>query len=313
MVHLSMEVSDMKKFLLNIAIFFAIVAAVDFSLGKVFHYLQARAGGRTGAEYYVCEKATEDVIIMGSSRASHHYVPEIISEKLGMSCFNAGQDGNGIILHYGRWIMLKEHHIPKLIIYDITTEFDIASTDNMIYVDRLKPFCNNGSVMGYVTELFPIERIKLQSKMYRYNYKWIEMISDCILKSDYMTPKGYIPMNGHIRKEVINSEKRIITKDINIDSTKLNYLERLIKEAQAVGVKIIFVVSPIWKGGSYNKGIYLNVKSLASKYDCLYYEYSSSEICDNPDYFEDSSHLNDKGAKTFTEVLTNLLLTYEFK
>ena len=45
----------MKKFLLNIAIFFTIVAVVDFSLGKAFHYLQARAGGRTGAEYYVCE------------------------------------------------------------------------------------------------------------------------------------------------------------------------------------------------------------------------------------------------------------------
>ena len=91
--------------LIYVAIFFAIVAVVDFSLGRTFHFLQARAGGITGAEYYVCEKVTEDIIIMGSSRASHHYVPEIISEELGMSCFNAGRDGNGIILQYGRCCM----------------------------------------------------------------------------------------------------------------------------------------------------------------------------------------------------------------
>lgn len=41
MAHLYMEVSDMRRFLINIAMFFAIVVAVDFSLGSVFHYLQA--------------------------------------------------------------------------------------------------------------------------------------------------------------------------------------------------------------------------------------------------------------------------------
>ena len=62
----------MKKFLIQIAIFFAIVAVVDVSLGQLFHYLQTtKAGGRTGNEYYACKKTNEDVIIMGSSRAMH--------------------------------------------------------------------------------------------------------------------------------------------------------------------------------------------------------------------------------------------------
>ena len=34
-------------------------------------------------------------------------------------------------------------------------------------------------------------------------------------------------------------------------------------------------------------------------------EYIDSDICENPDYFEDSSHLNDKGARTFTEDLVS--------
>lgn len=93
---------------------------------------------------------------MGSSRASHHYVPEIISEKLGMSCFNAGQDGNGIILQYGRWKMLSERYTPKLIIYDINPGFDMVVNDNMTYVDRLKPFCYEVAVKNYVSSIFPM-------------------------------------------------------------------------------------------------------------------------------------------------------------
>ena len=54
----------MKRFIINILVFFGIVAAVDVVAGKVFGYLQANvAGGRTGAEYYACKKSSEDVII----------------------------------------------------------------------------------------------------------------------------------------------------------------------------------------------------------------------------------------------------------
>ena len=66
----------MKKFLLKIVLFFAIVAVVDVATGKLFRYVQSNmAGGRTGAEWYACRESSEDIIIMGSSRASHHYVP----------------------------------------------------------------------------------------------------------------------------------------------------------------------------------------------------------------------------------------------
>ena len=114
-----MGASDMKTYVLRILLFFGIVAVVDVAAGKVFHYLQAnKAGGRTGAEYHACRESNEDIIILGSSRASHHYIPRIIEDGLGMTCFNAGQDGNGIILQYGRWKMISERYTPKMIIYD---------------------------------------------------------------------------------------------------------------------------------------------------------------------------------------------------
>lgn len=299
-----MGVSNMKKFLIHIVIFFAIVAVVDFSLGKLFYYLQStKAGGRTGVEYYACEKSNDDIIIMGSSRAAHHYVPEIITEKTGLSCFNAGQDGNGIILQYGRWKMISERYSPKVILYDITPVFDLEQNDNMAYVDRLKPFCNNTSVKGYVASIFPMEKIKLYSSMYRYNYKFIEMSFDCLLKGNYMKLAGYLPANGHIREEVVRKPVKKTTTAIETDSVKFFYLEQLVKEAKAINTKVVFVVSPYWKGGSYSANAYDQIQALANKYSIQFIDYTDSDICNNPDNFEDSMHLNDKGARTFTDDL----------
>ena len=293
----------MKKFLINIAIFFAIVVAVDFSLGKVFHYLQSTAGGRTGAEFYVCEKATEDVIIMGSSRASHHYVPDIISESLGMTCFNAGQDGNGIILQYGRWKMLSERYTPKLLIYDISTEFDLAENDNMAYVDRLKPFACYDAVRNYVADIFPMEKLKLFSKLYCYNYKFIEMFSDCRQKGDKVSKTGYIPLYGHIRYEIVQKERVVSNVVIRQNFEKAYYLEQLVKETKIAGTKLIFVVSPYWKGYGYGKKTYSQIAELSKRYDVPFIEYIESGICNDPENFEDSYHLNDRGARIFTEDL----------
>lgn len=300
MVHLFMGVSEMKKFLIHIAVFFAIVAVVDFSLGKLFYYLQStKAGGRTGAEYYACEKSNEDIIIMGSSRASHHYVPQMISDSLGMSCFNAGQDGNGIILQYGRWKMISERYTPKVLIYDVTPGFDLQENDNMAYVDRLKPFCYDGKVKNYVADIFPMERWKLFSQMYRYNYKFLEMLLDCVKSKDDQL-YGYIPLYGQIRKEVVEGASKHKVKAVKFDETKLQYLECLAQECQAKNIQLIFVVSPYFKGGSFDEETFSPVSDIATKYGLPFYYLNVSEFTDNPKLFKDSHHLNNEGAKAFT-------------
>ena len=304
-----MGASDMKKYLLQIALFFAIVAVVDFAAGKLFRYVQAnRAGGRTGAEWYACRESNEDIIIMGSSRASHHYVPQIMSDSLGMSCFNAGQDGNGIILQYGRWKMISERYAPKVLIYDVTPGFDLQENDNMAYVDRLKPFCDDSEVKNYVAGIFPIERWKLYSQMYRYNYKFLEMLSDCAKTKDAKL-NGYIPLYGQIRKEVVEEASNAKVKPIEFDETKLQYLECLAQECQARNTQLIFVASPYYKGGSYNEESFSPISELAAKYGLPFYYLNVSEFIDNPDLFKDSHHLNDEGAKAFTSEILHRIVS----
>jgi len=301
--HLSMGASDMKRFVINILIFFGIVAVIDFAVGKVFHYLQAnKAGGRTGAEYYACKESKEDIIIMGSSRASHHYVPQIITDSLGLSCFNAGQDGNGIILQYGRWKMISERYSPKLIIYDVNPIFDLCKNDNMTYVDRLKPFCNNNEVKDYVSTISPMEKCKLFSQMYCYNYKFIEMAFDCT-KHRGDKRKGYLPLYGEIRREMVESDKTVKRHDMAIDDIKVKYLSQLASDCREKGTKLFFVASPCFRGGGLTIESFRAVSDISELYGIPFLYYYESDFSENADLFKDSQHLNDEGAMLFTKEL----------
>lgn len=309
MVHLSMGVSDMMKFLIKIAVFFAIVAVVDFSLGKVFYWLQStKANGRTHTEYYVCNDLKEDILIMGSSRASHHYVAQMIADSLGMDgCYNGGQDGNGIVLQYGRWKMISKHHLPKVIIYDIEPAFDLVLDDNARYIDRLKPFADDKDVNSYITNLYKTERLKLESRMYRYNYKFLEFASDCVRSSD--VNYGYIPNKKNISREMIKMEHSSDMVIIDpIDNVKIDCLKKFINEAGNKGIKVILVSSPYWKGHvDYDLSV---IKKMAAEEGVPFIDFATSEIRENSDWFADSMHLNEEGAKVFTRDLCYRIKAY---
>ena len=299
----------MKKFILRILLFFGIVAAVDFAVGKLFWNLQSNvAKGRTGVEFYACMESKEDILIMGSSRATHHYIPQMITDSLGLSCFNAGQDGNGIIMQYGRWKMISERYAPKMIIYDINPSFDLVENDNMTYIDHLKPYCREKEVRDYVSTIFPLERLKLMSQMYRYNYKFLEIMSDCV-RGDDGELKGYIPLYGQIRPEVV--ERSLKSHEIGIiktDETKLKYLERLARDCRERNTKLVFVVSPFFGGGSLEEKSFSKVQEIASQYGASFAYYNTSELTSDIEIFKDSQHLNDDGAKEMTSLIIGLMV-----
>ena len=294
----------MKKFILHLLLFFAIVAIVDLVAGYSFHYLQAnKAKGGTESEYYICNELQEDILIMGSSRAAHHYVPQVISDSLGLSCYNGGQDGNGIVMQYGRWKMIEKAHKPKVIIYDIEPAFDLLGNDNTRYIDRLKPFSGDKDVLRYIAGIFPMERLKLQSRMYRYNYKFLEILSDWVRPEKVIN--GYKPVYGHIRKEMISEQLENQRTIEQIDPVKMDCLTKLVSEATDLGITVVIVSSPYWKGYSnYDLGL---IADFAERNGVLFIDYANSGIRNNPDWFADSMHLNNEGACVFSSDLVTRL------
>lgn len=139
--------------------------------------------------------------------------------------------------------------------------------------------------------------------MYRYNYKFIEMISDYFGKrTDKLN--GFIPLNGKIREEIVNAD-RPIKKPIIEDVVKLHYLEQLVKDCKGNKTEIIFVASPAFRGGSYNLETFSAISKIAEEYKVPFLYYYESEFSESEKLFKDSNHLNKGGAIIFSADFVN--------
>ena len=289
----------MKKYLIKIALFFVLVAMVDLVYGIICDYLRDHTkGGFSGNVHYICEQCNEDIIMMGSSRMRHHYVPQIFEDSLNMSCYNTGIDGNGIILSYGFLEMILERYTPKMVIYDITG-YDMYTDDNTKYLDGLRPYYYKANVAEIFNVVDPAERWKMKSSLYRYNSDLLGLLGDNIhpLSS---SEKGYIPSSKIMDYEPTtpDTEKKPV-----VDSLKLHYLAGFITIAKEHNIPLLFVASPTYFGEllkDYNEPAKKICLAEGVPFvDCFYDE----SLCSSKNNWGDATHLNDKGARLFSEGL----------
>lgn len=267
----------------------------DYIAGCILGYFQQNAiSGDNGRNNYICNKTNEDILIFGSSRALHHYIPAILEDSLNMTCYNCGQDGNGIILLYSRYKMISERYIPKLIIYDLVSSFDLEENDNHKYLSSLRPYYNRKGVDSVFWNVDYTEKYKMYSKMYQYNSNFVQIISDNLIpqQSDI---KGYRPLYGTMNYEPINNLQQ---NNIKYDQLKLYYLEKLIQECNGK-TQLIFYLSPFYN--KMNLDEYQPIIDLCVKYNIYFISHlNDEEFVGNKNYFSDSFHLNNSGAEYYT-------------
>ena len=285
---------------------------MDFCYGKVMTYMITHAkGGTTKAIYDVVKKDRYDILIMGSSRAKHHYIPSIISDSLNMSCYNLGQDGNGIILMDGLYKVLSQRYHPKIIIYDVEQAFDIHKYKNdnncTRYLSALRPYFFEKGIDSIFKSVSLKEYIKQYSALMRYNSTLFYNIKNCFL-SGLDRNNGYSGLIGKY-DEGQNSNKQP-SPNPEIDSLKISYLHDFIKTCTRDGIQLFVVASP--KYGATSTRDFDIVKKYGELYGAIFADdfYADSAYMNSPELFKEPSHLNTTGAKLFSEQLAHTLKTY---
>lgn len=292
----------MKRFVLQIVVLFAIVALVDVSAGLVFSFVERKAkGGFTYRDQYICNSLETDILISGSSRCVRHYNPQIFRDSLGVSCYNSGQMGNGIILNYGRILMINERRKPKVIIYDLHPSFDLLiGDDNHRYLTWLKSHYNRNGIADIFDSIDKTEKYKMQSKMYRYNSRWIEICLDYLHPIHNLREDGFSPLKGEMNRLKVRAKDKEILEGYNYDALKLQYINKMIDELE--GCTVYFVVSPIWYGMDTTQ--FEPVKKVCDERGIQFIDFSNnSKYLHNDHYFKDGSHMNEVGAAEFTKDL----------
>lgn len=294
----------MKKLIFKIFLWIAIIAALDICFGVVMGYLYMNSkGGETYKQVYITEKANEDILIFGSSRANHHYDPRIFQDSLGMSCFNCGYDGMGILINYCNFQMLTKRYTPKCVLYDMAPKFDYLDGDDTRYLTRLRPlYFRCGVVKEIVSEIDRSESVKCLSSFYSYNGLAIQTVQD-FLFARYGGIDGYLPLNDTMLKE---PEEYSYGEDPFqcLDSLKIRYLSKLIDECRQKDITLVFCISPYYRRSDFKE--YEPLFEIAGRNNIPVLDYSTdSAICTDPSLFSDGTHLNKAGAEKYSRIVVS--------
>lgn len=288
----------MKKFLSGIILFFVSFMIVDILTGFAMDYLNANVrGGDCRSHFDVFNHVTADVVILGSSRATHHYNPYILEDSLRLSCYNCGYDGLGIFNMYGRYSMICSRRIPKIVIYDAFAPNEIYDLDNLRDLDGLKQYCRDSSIHHIISDVSPMENLKLVSHLYRYNTKILQILHD-EFSSRQEPEKGYRPLDGSM--DYIPKPFKVQYRGKQCDSLKLEYDKKLILSAMDKGIHLFFAISPRYQATSYED--YLPLLRLCKQYHVpVLNHYCDKDFVQDKALFKDPMHLNQEGAVMYSK------------
>ena len=200
--------------------------------------------------------------------------------------------------------MITSRYTPKAIIYDVLYGFDLAKGDNHKYLDWLKIYYDYNGVDSVFWNVDKTEKYKMLSYMYRYNSKILQIIGDN-LTTIREENKGYRPTDI-----IMDYEPQIQNEPAKyeIDSLKLYYIEKLIKECKKKHIQLIFSLSPFYGGSKYIDKDYAPLFKLMEKYKISFIDhYSDPDFIHNKLYFEDSYHMNRNGATAFSKKIAHEL------
>lgn len=294
-------------FLCIISVIFLIIL-MDLCIGSSSAWLYHRSRyGIFHRQQYVLNKANEDIIILGSSRASHHYIPDIFTDSLGLSCYNAGSEGMCIYYHYAMLAgMIERGHCPKMVIYE-AFDNDVKECKGALFtleaaIDRLAPHYGEFSCIDSVFCLNGWkELLKLHSLSYRYNSKLVQSIK-CNFFPEYEN-------NGYEAVYEVMPDSTIMRPEVSgpllVDSLKVNYLNKLISLTKKNDIMFVMVVSPEYVKGESEA--YMFIEELANSNGIDFYYFRNEPSLMQTKYFKDKAHMNDEGAKSWSKFIAHLL------
>ncbi|NNC95045.1 MAG: hypothetical protein HKN92_05740 [Chitinophagales bacterium] len=276
-----------------------LVAILDFAIGSVLDrmYMNQKSGLESDTTYAINE-ADEDVIIIGSSRANHHYVPEIVSKELGMSVFNAGRDGQFTFYYEALISSILDRYNPKLIILELNSLELLYSQESYDRIAALHPYYKESDRIKRIVELrSPFEKYKMYSKIYPYNGAFLTILQNSLINKK--SGDGYKP----IFRTMENPEmKSMEVKNKKFDENQLSSFKRIVEMCENK-VQLVIVTSPALVVGDDQRK-YDKLLELSNELGVIYYDFAYSDhYMENLQLFADELHLNDEGARIFTQDL----------
>ena len=291
----------MKKFLLNIVMFAAIllVGAIVGDCYVTYELRQNKSYIYDSWTGIYSDTTDYDLVINGSSRAWVQFSPSILDSILHLNTYNLGIDGSGInrqVVKYHAYC--RQHKRPRYILQNI----DLFTLQSRSGYGREQYFPYFFKDRQLVKDMDQYEHFSIFEKYLPY-YRYIGADRHPITDHLY---KGYQGMDWTWSGKKY-MEQDTIHMDAELEMIQL--LNDYLAEQTELGTQVLLVYSPMYHGvvdkcPDMDK-MYKTFGSIAAKYDIPVLNYIEKPFCYDTTYFYNAMHLNRLGAELFTTQLAN--------
>ena len=275
------------------------LVVIDLIIGVVGDYAMKHMpdySGQIAKNNFRLNRVNTDVVIVGSSRGAHHYVTEMLRDSINSytggnyTVYNSAIDGNFINSNSCAAESIMDRYSPDLLIFEVS-EWELGGGQ----AERDMEFTavnyhNNRFVKKYLDDMGFKEKLKMTSNLFRFNQKALRIVSSYIQKG---SENGYEPL--YKKMTVI---PKIVSEPHNMDDYSIKNFKRVLQTATEKGINLIIVSSPSFTPKDNNRIL----AELCGDYNIPYVDcYNIKEFNEHPELFKDPIHLNDDGARLYTD------------
>lgn len=300
------------RFLLKSFLFLSVLFILDFYAGSILKYLYYKQNsGWLYRTSYSIDSTKAEILIFGSSTANHHYYPEAFERRMNMTSYNAGKDGNSIFYHYSILQGILKRYSPKIAILDFSIGEFKKNQESYDRISSLLPYYHNHPEIRPVIQLkSPYEKFKLLSKIYPYN----SLIYTIAIRNPALKKRrkknneegGYLPIDK-IWNKGIGADTAIV--NYQLDDNKINLFRKFIRDCTNSNVKLYVVISPRLIMYKFDDTSITLAKEICDEFNIPFYDFSSAPLfMSEPELFADKIHLNDRGAKIFSNKVIDKII-----
>jgi hypothetical protein len=294
----------------TIVSFALLIVGLDRLVGAAFRSLYFRTrSGEGGGLINRALAQNPEILILGSSRAKHHFDPDIISKALGMSAYNAGINGQDFL--YAAMLLdvrKKTNTPPKIILFHIDRRSVGENEDERTKAKVFSYYLERSDVVRQILAETFDDRLKYLSLSYRANGKALPILSN--LKPRPESQNGYVGLKGLMNVPIADDRPTPPPWKL-----KLQLLDQIAQSCRSNGTKLFFVNSPrfivddierkeheVWRAQiteilkPYSEIEFLELNS-----------FSRPETFQRAELYRDSDHLNANGAEIFSRGLADEL------
>lgn len=302
----------------QIIVFVLLAVLLDRGLGSVLGSIQRQAftGDRGGLLNYALTQEPQ-ILVLGSSRAQFHIKPSVLTKKLGLTAYNAGDKGQDFlysVMLYDLW--KRRHPPPKILVLTIDIESLIPRETEVNTAQIVAPYLDESPLVREILYSgSPFKRFEYLSSTYRFNGAVLSLANHAFRRP----PPGYDGftvaaglLDPASETGVLNALDQDRTAEemahVPFSPTKLRYLRALAEETTRNGTRFFLVHTPIFRQDEAAHRVWVN-KLQAALAEMPGVQFVDLCITTHPELFTQSklyrnlNHLNSAGAEILTALL----------